>query len=79
MDSKIAKAYQTVLESQCSQRMEVHDEDAEAVKSDVLDQIAEGLKKVIDIIENYKSGTTSSKNIKLPENPEDASWVPSLK
>jgi hypothetical protein len=59
--------------------MEVHDEDAEAVKSDVLDQIAEGLKKVIDIIENYKSGTTSSKNIKLPENPEDASWVPSLR
>jgi len=79
MDSKIAKAYQTVLESQCSQRMESHDEDAEAVKSDVLDQIADGLKKVLDIIEGYKSGPGSSKNIKLPENPEDTSWIPSLK
>ena len=78
-NNSIYKAYKTVVESQCSQQEQMPDEDAEVIKSDVLDQIAVGLKKVLDLIEVYKSDQGQAKTLKLPENPEDASWVPSLK
>jgi len=78
-NSSIYKAYKTVVESQCSQQEQMPDEDAEAVKGDVLDQIAEGLKKVLDLIEGYRSDQGQAKTLKLPENPEDASWIPSAR
>lgn len=62
-----------------SQPHDKKEEDEETIKNDILNQVAEGLKKVIEIIEKYKSSSRTSKNIKLPENSEDSSWVPSLK
>lgn len=72
----IAKAYQTVLESQHNK---IVDEDEETSTKELLSNIAEGLKGILDNIEKYLSRSGEPKTLKLPENPEDTSWIPSTR
>lgn len=73
MDSKIYNAYKTVLESQ-----HIADEDEQVGRDALLKDIASGLKNILDSIESYLSKSSSLgdvKRIKLPDNPEDTSWM----
>lgn len=70
----IAKAYQTVLESQHNR---VVDEDEESSTKELLANVADGLKGILENIEKYLSRSNELKTLKLPENPEDTSWIPS--
>lgn len=72
----IAKAYQTVLESQHNK---IVDEDEETSTKELLSNIAEGLKGILDNIEKYLSRSGEPKTLKLPENPGDTSWIPSTR
>lgn len=75
--NNIAKAYQTVVESQIS-KMTV-DEDEETSTKELLTNVAEGLKGILENIEKYLSRSGEPKTLKLPENPEDTSWIPSVR
>lgn len=72
----IAKAYQTVLESQHNKAV---DEDEEGSTKELLANVADGLKGILDNIEKYLSRSNEPKTLKLPENPEDTSWIPSTR
>ena len=76
MDSKIIQAYKQVLESHTPQHV---DEDEEFGKTEILKDIATGLKGILESIEKYLSKDRSTKTISLPDNPEDTSWIPSTK
>ena len=73
MDSKIYSAYKTVLESQTPNQLS---EDEEG-RADLLGEIANGLRDILEKIESYSARTPSAKSIKIPDNPEDVSWLPS--
>jgi hypothetical protein len=75
MDSKIYNAYKTVVESQIPNQV---DEDEEG-RANILSEIANGLKDILEKIENYNSRSSSTKSIKIPDNPEDVSWLPSTR
>lgn len=72
MDSKIYSAYKTVIEN--NNPNAGIDEDEES-RINILNDIATGLKDILDKIENYTSKSPSGERIKLPENPEDFSWI----
>ena len=76
------KAYQTVVESQC-EKMMIADEDEEESTSRVLSDIAEGLRDILNKIEGHISKPSrlrnSVKTLKIPNEPEGSSWLPSLK
>ncbi len=73
----ILKAYQTVVENQISK--EVSDEDEETSSKAVLTTIAEGLKDILEKIEGHLGRSAEPRTLKLPENPEDTSWIPSTR
>ena len=75
MDSKIYNAYKTVVESQVTP---IVDEDEEG-RADILGEIANGLRDILEKIESYNSKSSSTRSIKIPENPEDVSWLPSTR
>lgn len=79
--NKIAKAYQTVVESQVEKM--IADEDEEVSTSRVLSDIAEGLRDILNKIEGHISKPSrlrsGVKTLKIPDEPEGSSWLPSLK
>ncbi len=75
MDSKIYNAYKNVVESQVTPMV---DEDEEG-RVDILGEIANGLRDILEKIESYNSKSSSTRSIKIPENPEDVSWLPSTR
>ena len=72
MDSKIYNAYKTVIESNHPNTFVDEDEES---RVNILNDIAAGLRDILDKIENYTSKSPSGERIKLPENPEDFSWI----
>ena len=73
MDSKIYNAYKLVKENQ----HQVEDEDEELSQNNILREISNGLKDILNSIDKYLSDRPQSKNVtwKLPDNPEDTSWL----
>lgn len=76
----IAKAYRTVVENT------MLDEDEETSTREVLMKISSGLRDILDSIDKHLSGSSSRtrlrsgvKTLRIPDEPEGSSWLPSLK
>lgn len=73
----IAKAYQLVVENKAIDK--VSDEDEETSSKAILSTIADGLRDILDKIEAHMGKSAGPKTLKIPENPEDTSWIPSAR
>lgn len=80
----ILKAYQTVVESQISSS--IPDEDDETSTREILSKISTGLRDILDSIDRHLSSSGNKarlrsgvKTLKIPDEYEGSSWLPSLK